>query len=96
MCVCVFVYASTCTRSCVVRQVSVNPIRLAGFKRCRPGTPKPVTSVHPVAAVIVFPTNIPRSVQPVIPFMNSNPLFFSGKPAYLPRNQALIGFISHE
>lgn len=45
-------------RSCGAGQVGVNPIRLAGFKRWRPGAPKPVTSAHPATA------SAPRSSIP--------------------------------
>lgn len=42
-----YVCVCLCVRQRGARQVGVNPIRLAGFKRWRQGTPKLVTWAHP-------------------------------------------------
>jgi len=66
MCACVGVYVCMNACSCGARQVGVNPIRLAGFKRCRPGPPKPVTSAHP-ATVIAPRSSIPNKHSHIPP-----------------------------
>lgn len=76
--------------SCGARQVGVNPIRLAGFKRCRPGPPKPVTSSHPATAIAPR-SSIPISLPPVIPCFSSYHLHLWEKPFSLSDNQAPVG-----
>lgn len=97
-CSCSSASVRVCTRarSRVTMQVGVNPIRLARFKRWRPGAPKPVTSAHPADA---SRSSVPNKHSHIPPASYSlpvgrlkSPSLMGPKPACLSGNQTLMGF----
>lgn len=93
MCVHAHVYMRACTRSCGARQVGVNPIRLVGFKRWRPGAPKPVMSTH-LGPANAPPSSIPNKNSHIPLASYSLPVYLAylwEQPACFSGNQALMG-----